>query len=291
MEDVRAARDHIEIRGLRVVGIIGVLSEERRRAQPFEVDLDIELDLTEAARSDALAATINYAVPVEAIEGIIRNERHELLERVAGRIVEEVLSGDFRVAAAEATVRKLHPPLPADVSSTGVRLRRTRSDVHELTRKPTRAFLALGSNLGDRSAYLHAALRNVPGLVGVSHVYETEPVGGPDHQGSYLNLVAEIQTTLDPFALLALCHRLEHMAGRVRTVLNGPRTLDVDVLLYGDATITSDELTIPHPRMFERRFVVQPLSDVAPELCPEGWMTRLDPGGVRRVGTIDLAAL
>jgi dihydroneopterin aldolase / 2-amino-4-hydroxy-6-hydroxymethyldihydropteridine diphosphokinase len=283
--------DHIEVRGLRVVGIIGVLSEERRRAQPFEVDLDIELDLTEAARSDALAATINYAVPVEAVEAIIRTERHELLERVAGRIVEEVLGSDPRVFAVEATVRKLHPPLPADVSSTGVRLRRTRADVHELARPATRAFIAMGSNLGDRLAYLAQALRSLPGLASVSQVYETDPVGGPDNQGPYLNLVAEIQTSLDPFALLSVCHRLEQQAGRIRTETNGPRTLDVDVLLYGDTEIRSAELTVPHPRMFERRFVVQPLSDLAPELCPLGWMTSLDPGGVRRVGSIDLTTL
>jgi 2-amino-4-hydroxy-6-hydroxymethyldihydropteridine diphosphokinase len=102
-------------------------------------------------------------------------------------------------------------------------------------------------------------------VVGVSSVYETAPVGGPA-QDDYLNAVVAIETDLGPHALLDLAHRCEDEAGRVRTTRWGPRTLDVDVLLYDDVTLTEPELTIPHPRMWDRGFVLAPLQELAPEL-------------------------
>jgi 2-amino-4-hydroxy-6-hydroxymethyldihydropteridine diphosphokinase len=130
----------------------------------------------------------------------------------------------------------------------------------------TRAFLGLGSNLGDRVAHLQAAVAEIPDLVGVSPVYETEPVGGPDEQGAYLNLVVELSTGLDARGLLEVCRRLEAAAGRVREVRWGPRTLDVDVLWVEGATVADPDLEVPHPRMRERRFVLAPLADLAPDL-------------------------
>jgi len=134
----------------------------------------------------------------------------------------------------------------------------------------TRAFLGLGSNLGDRVRLLTDAvdtLRAIDevGVTGVSPLYETDPVGGPD-QGRYLNLVVELDTTLGPRELLAICHRLESAADRVREVRWGPRTLDVDVLWIAGVTIDEPDLQVPHPRMWQRRFVLAPLRDLAPDL-------------------------
>jgi 2-amino-4-hydroxy-6-hydroxymethyldihydropteridine diphosphokinase len=133
-----------------------------------------------------------------------------------------------------------------------------------------RAYLALGSNLGDRAAHLQLALdalASEPGVevVQVSRVYETAPVGGPP-QDAYLNAVVAVDTVLDPHALLALAQRVEQDARRVRAERWGPRTLDVDVLLYDAVRLDDPELTIPHPRMWERGFVLAPLRDVAPDL-------------------------
>jgi len=133
-----------------------------------------------------------------------------------------------------------------------------------------RAYLALGSNLGDRLANLQLAvdaLARVPEiqLVAASRVYETAPVGGPP-QDPYLNAVVAIETNLDPYELLHRAQQIEALAHRERSERWGPRTLDVDILLLGDVRIASDELTIPHPRMWERGFVLAPLRDVAPEL-------------------------
>jgi 2-amino-4-hydroxy-6-hydroxymethyldihydropteridine diphosphokinase len=148
-----------------------------------------------------------------------------------------------------------------------------------------RAFLGLGSNLGDRRAALREAISALPDVVAVSPVYETEPVGGPPGQGRYLNLVVELDTERTPRELLELGGRLEVAAGRVRGERFGPRTLDVDVLLVGDQTIAEPDLVVPHPRIWERRFVVAPLADLAPELVPEAWETRVS-GEVRKLGTL-----
>lgn len=130
-----------------------------------------------------------------------------------------------------------------------------------------RAFLGLGSNLGDRAAQLRHAVERMPGVVAVSPLYETDPVGGPE-QGPYLNAVVELDTDLSPRELLELCRRLEADAARVRGERWGPRTLDVDVLLVGDLVVDEPDLQVPHPRMYERRFVLAPLADLAPELVP-----------------------
>lgn len=142
----------------------------------------------------------------------------------------------------------------------------------------TRAYLGLGSNLGDRLAHLQRAvdaLAATDGVstVAVSRVYETEPVGGPS-QDDYLNAVVSIETTLSPRDLLDVAMAVEQLADRVRAERWGPRTLDVDVLLFGDAAVAEPDLEIPHPRMRERAFVLAPLHDVAPELVvvpADGW--------------------
>ncbi len=189
----------------------------------------------------------------------------------------------------------------------------------------TRAFLGLGSNLGDRRAYLQEALDALAGvagveLVAVSGLYETEPVGGPA-QGTYLNLVAEVDVAVsvearrgtggtgsgdatgrgtgvgetgtggEARALLEMAQALEEAAGRVRAERWGPRTLDVDVLWVEGVTVDEDDLVVPHPRLAERRFVLAPLAELAPEvvagLVPPGW-ERSAPGVVTRLGGPEL---
>ena len=135
-----------------------------------------------------------------------------------------------------------------------------------------RAYLGLGSNLGDRRAHLRAAVAALPDVVDVSPVYESEPVGGPAGQSPYLNLVVALDTDLTPRQLLELANSLEEAAGRVRAEKDGPRPLDVDVLLVGDLTVDEPDLVVPHPRMWQRRFVLAPLADLAP-----GEVHRLGP--------------
>ena len=137
------------------------------------------------------------------------------------------------------------------------------------------AFLGLGSNIEDRFDYLQSALDALHRhpkirVDAVSSVYETEPVGGPE-QGPYLNVAARVATLLSPGGLLTAAHHTEQQLGRVRRERWGPRTIDVDILLYGDRTINRRKLTVPHPRLDQRPFALVPLMEVAPGMhLPDG---------------------
>jgi 2-amino-4-hydroxy-6-hydroxymethyldihydropteridine diphosphokinase len=133
------------------------------------------------------------------------------------------------------------------------------------------ALLGLGSNLGDRLTHMREAVRRLAGvphveIERVSSLYETAPMGGPADQGWFLNAVVAVRTRLSPDDLLQACRQIEHDLGRVRGERFGPRTMDMDVLLYADRIIQTAELTVPHPRLHERRFVLVPLVEVAPDL-------------------------
>ena len=146
-----------------------------------------------------------------------------------------------------------------------------------------RAFLGLGSNLGERLAYVRAAIDAMPDVVRVSSLYETDPIGGPE-QGAFLNCVAELDTDLTPRELLELCRALEQAADRVRIERWGPRTLDVDVIYVDGETVNEPDLIVPHPRWRDRAFVMIPLGELAPDLL-DGWV---DPGEgeVRNLGSL-----
>ena len=130
-------------------------------------------------------------------------------------------------------------------------------------------YLALGSNIGDRESNLRAAIENMSStgieVLRESPIYETEPVGYAA-QRWFLNMVVEAETALFPMQLLTRIGKIERALGRVRTIANGPRTIDIDILLYGTAVVRTPRLEIPHPRMHERRFVLAPLADLAPDL-------------------------
>lgn len=163
-------------------------------------------------------------------------------------------------------------------------------------RREVFAFLGLGSNVGDSLDILQAAVEQLdadPGtrVDAISGVYQTAPVGGPD-QDDFCNLAARVATRRSPRQLLALCLQVEAALGRVRTVRWGPRVIDVDILLYGEATVSRKDLQIPHPRLVERPFALIPLIEVAPgQRLPDGTsltaaLADLAPvEGVRAIGT------
>ncbi len=132
------------------------------------------------------------------------------------------------------------------------------------------AAIALGSNLGDREKFLRSALTRLDRTAGIvvlrrSTWHETEPDGGPEGQGPFLNGVVLVETSLDAHSLLAVLQGLELKAGRERGVPNAPRTLDLDLLWFGDEHCEIPELTLPHPRMEQRTFVLAPLAELAPD--------------------------
>jgi dihydroneopterin aldolase/2-amino-4-hydroxy-6-hydroxymethyldihydropteridine diphosphokinase len=286
-EALRAApTDRIEISNLVVTAIVGALPHERELAQPIRVDLSLHVDVGDAGRTDDLSDTANYGEVAVCVADAVRESKDVLLERLAERIAEVVLAFD-RVEGVDVTVTKVRPPIAEQVESTAVRIVRRRADFEQATRDPHTAIVALGSNLGDRDGYLRLAVSRLGDVVAMSQVFETDPMG-PEGQGAYLNMVVVVRTWLDPYALLRRCQRIESEAMRQRLVRWGPRTLDVDLLFFDDVTIDDPDLTVPHPGIGERRFVLAPLSEVAAERCPPGWDERLPPSGVHPRGTLSV---
>lgn len=150
----------------------------------------------------------------------------------------------------------------------------------------TRALLGLGSNMGDSWSILREAVGSLSGVVTVSPVYRTDPVGGPAGQDPFLNIVVEIDTDLSARQLLGVCHRLESAADRVRTVRWGPRTLDVDIIWMDGVTVAEPDLQVPHPRMRLRLFVMAPLADIAPDVAGDDWRDKAE-GRVDLVGPLE----
>ena len=150
-----------------------------------------------------------------------------------------------------------------------------------------RAYLSLGSNVGDRKAHLASAIPFVSegDSYRLSKVYETEPVGGVV-QGDFWNMVVELETDASARALLERARRAEQAAGRTRGIRWGPRTLDVDVLLVGEETSDDPEILLPHPRLYERAFVLVPLRELAPALVSDEQLTA-GAGSVVELGTLE----
>ena len=200
-------------------------------------------------------------------------------DRDGGTVVRAIPLGND-VAAAEDLWERIRDDLSRYDADTFVE----RYGIGTVTRPPVRrAYLGLGSNVGDRGRALQHAVDGLAAAAGVtvaavSSVYETAPVGGPE-QPDYLNAVVAVETDRTPRELLEIAKRLEDEAGRVPGERWGPRPLDVDVLLVGDDEVDEDDLVVPHPRLYERAFVMVPLAELDPMLAP--WVP-VGEAGVRR---------
>lgn len=252
------ATDRIVLQGVSAFGHHGVLDFEKRDGQTFVVDVAMEVDLSKAGRSDDLTQTVNYAEVAAAVVARITGPSFDLIERLAEVIADDVLANGL-VEAVEVVVHK--PEAPVGHPFTDVQVQITRPN-------EPRAVIALGANLGDRGESLAIAvdeLRELPGftVMSVSPLFETDPVGGPD-QPPYLNAVVVGRTNLPPHDLLEALHSIEAAHGRTREIRWGARTLDLDLIQYGqpggsDEVISHDErLLLPHPRAAERAFVLVP---------------------------------
>lgn len=273
--------DRIVLTGMRFFGYHGVLPEENRLGQTFLVDIELYADLKAAGLTDGLDKTINYADVYRLTRDIVEGPPVKLIEAVAERVAEAVLKA-HPVSAVTVRIHKPGAPIPGHFADVAVEIRRRRT-----------AHLSLGSNLGDRLEYLTKALRKLEGeqtrVAKVSSVYETVPQGKPD-QPQYLNCAAAIETELTPPELLRRLNQVEQSLGRVRTERWGPRTVDIDLILYGPAILATPDLEVPHPRAAERAFVLVPLLEIDQMLAfPQSGesfqaaLSRLGDQGVRPV--------
>lgn len=255
------APDVIELVGLTAFGHHGVLEHERIDGQEFGADLRLHVDNAAAARSDALERTVNYAAVADAVVEEIQAGPYRLIETLADRIAHRVLRDQVLVRRLDVTVHKPSAPIPHHF--TDVRLHLVRDGA------PVPVALALGSNLGPREQHLERALDLLHAAEGVeitwtAPVVETDPVGGIA-QDAFLNTVVGLTSRRGPWGLLDLTQAIEADARRVRELRWGPRTLDVDVVLYGDLQQDDPDLTLPHPRAHERAFVLAPWHAARPD--------------------------
>lgn len=250
--------DRIVLQGISAHGFHGVLDFEKSDGQDFLVDVSLEVDLRRAGRSDLLAHTVNYAKVAADIVALITGPSLDLIEALAEQIAVAVLRRPL-VQAVEVTVHKPQAPVGVPFGDVLVRIVR---------RRDVPVVIALGANLGPVQATLEAAVRQLAAVAGlrvsmVSDLFETDPVGGPD-QPVYLNAVILARTSLDAFSLLTELHAVEADHGRVRETRWGARSLDLDLIQYGDPGSDSEllsqdpELTLPHPRAHQRAFVLAP---------------------------------
>ena len=254
---VSTIMDKINIRHLEIYAHHGVFPKEKQEGQVFYLDAELYLSLHEAGQTDDLTKTVHYGEVCELMKETFTERSFDLIERAAEVVVQKVLLAYPLIRKMTLTVNKPHAPIPIPFENVSV----------QIERGWKRAYLGIGSNLGDKRKYIEDAVGKLKKNelireVRCSKLLVTKPYGGVE-QDDFLNGAIEIETLLSPMELLTFLQQLEQEAHRERKVHWGPRTLDLDILFYDDLILDTPDLHIPHADMANREFVLQPLSDIA----------------------------
>lgn len=252
--------DTIHIYGLDIYAHHGVFPEETRLGQRFLVNAVLHTDMSEAGRTDQLDQTTNYGEVCHFITDFLQANTFRLLEAAAEQTAHGILTRFPLIHKVELEIQKPSAPIGLPLQTVSVRV----------TRGWRRAYIALGSNMGDKEKFLREAVEGLEACPDIrvkrcSSFLQTAPYGGVA-QDDFLNGAVEIETLLTPDALLDELHRLEQAAHRVREIHWGPRTLDLDILLYENVFIQTERLTIPHVDLINRDFVLIPMAEIAPHI-------------------------
>lgn len=286
-------RDRILLRGLQYFVPHGAWEHEKLHGQKFVVDIDLRADFRLPGQTDRLDDALDYTEVYRLVKGVMEGRSANLLESLCHRIAVALLSRFACVDELGVRIEKPGASLGGIAGSVAVEVWRDRADVPGPTRT---AYISIGSNMGDRHSFLcsavalMAATRGI-GVSALSGIYETGPVGNTD-QPSFLNAVVGVETSQSPDELMMTLQGIEKRLGRVRLGAWGPRTLDADIISFGDERIIGEHLTIPHPRALERAFVMVPLAELNPSLVLGGAVTAwdaaasLDKGGVARTALV-----
>ncbi|NMN02570.1 2-amino-4-hydroxy-6-hydroxymethyldihydropteridine diphosphokinase [Bifidobacterium panos] len=255
--------DKIVLTGVRANGTHGVLDFEQERAQTFVVDVTLFLDLAKAGQSDALSDTVDYGRVAKDIVAVVEGEHVDLIEALAQRIADRILAIGA-IARVEVTVHKPHAPITVPFDDVAVTITRAQAKTAH------RAVIALGGNQGDVADTLRDAVRRIDALdgtqvIGVSPLYRTAAWGMPAGTPDFLNAVAEVTTTLDAHELLDGLRRIEADHGRTRETHWSNRTLDLDIIDFDGRQSDDPALTLPHPRAWQRAFVLVPWAALDPQ--------------------------
>ncbi|MCR5734066.1 MAG: 2-amino-4-hydroxy-6-hydroxymethyldihydropteridine diphosphokinase [Lachnospiraceae bacterium] len=252
--------DYISIDNLEVFGNHGVYEEEKKLGQKFLISCKLYLDLRASGMSDELDETVHYGKVSHLIYDHMKEHSYQLIEAAAENIAREILLRFNRVKRLTLKIQKPWAPIGLPLEAVSVCIERGWHSV----------YVALGSNQGDKEGYLNAAVsafeeREDTFLGSLSEYVESKPYGDVE-QDDFLNAVCHIKTLMTPEELLIFLHDTENKLNRERTIHWGPRTLDLDILMYDDLVMDSEQLTIPHPEMHKRDFVLAPLCEIAPRL-------------------------
>ena len=249
--------DEIRIENLKIYAYHGVYAEENERGQDFYVNAVLYTETRKAGSADALNLSTNYGEVCHFINDFLKIHTFKLIETMAEKTAEQVLLHFPLVKALDLEIRKPQAPIGLPFESVSVKIHRGWHKV----------YVALGSNMGDKQAYIEGAVQKMKKNeciknVKVSGLYQTAPYGEVQEQDDFLNGVAELETLYTPQELLDYLHVLEQEAERVRELHWGPRTLDLDIIFYDRIVLDTEVLTIPHADMHNREFVLKPLCDL-----------------------------
>jgi len=249
--------DQLRIKDLEVYAYHGVFAAEKELGQRFVLDLILDYDMTRAAKTGDLTASIHYGELAQELVKWCQESKEDLIETLAYQLIGKIFQSYDLVEKVSLEVKKPWAPVPLPLDTCSVKL----------VRQKRKAFIALGSNQGSPVANLDAALekmaeQNIRILQASSRI-ETEPWGGVE-QDPFLNQVVEVETWLNPEELMQTLLTIEADLGRVREIKWGPRVIDLDILYIGHEELYSPNVIVPHPYVAERAFVLQSLVEIAP---------------------------
>ncbi len=250
--------DKIYINNLEFIGFHGVFPEEKKLGQKFLVSLELTVDTREAGKTGDLTKSVHYGLVAQDVEKIFLEKSIDLIETCAENIAEMVLKKYDLVKEVKVIVKKPWAPLQMHFENVAV----------EISRKWHRVYLSLGSNMGDKRENLLKAIELIGNLentevIKTSTILETEPFGYLE-QDNFLNACLEVKTLMIAQEFLKSILKIELDMGRVREIKWGPRIIDIDILFYDKEIIEDENLAVPHPWICEREFVLEPLSEIAP---------------------------
>lgn len=250
--------DKIFLNNLEIFAYHGVFQEEKKLGQKFILSLELDLDLREAGISGDLTKSVHYGELCNKVEEIFTKESYDLIETAAEKVAEFVLIEYPLVRGVKVHLKKPWAPI----------LRHLEYAAIEINRKWHKAFISFGSNIGDKEENINSAIEYIKKskhtkIVKISSLIKTEPWGYID-QEEFINGAMEIKTLLSPLELINFLLSVEKELKRERIIKWGPRTIDLDVIFYDDIISTDERIILPHPRMEQRMFVLEPLAEIAP---------------------------
>ena len=246
------------IRDLEFFAFHGLFEPEKQLGQKFIISLELDLDLKTSGKTNDLTKSVHYGELCDKLEKEFTKESYDLIETAALKLADFILNEYKLIQGVKVFLKKPWAPVKKHLDTVEIMVERKRH----------KAYIGIGSNMGNKEENLKSAIKYVNDSENIEVTKEssfmlTKPWGYTD-QDDFLNCVIEVETILEPEELMDVLLNIEEMLKRERIVRWGPRTIDLDILLYDDLITNNEKVIIPHPRMHEREFVLRPLNEIAP---------------------------